>query len=455
MKVIASLIMVIALAWLARWLSADVLTLDAAPQIGAVMSVGLLMLGGWLSGKLFERMQLPGITGYLAFGILVGPFVLNLVAADQILPGVEGAVAPLGFISDLAIALIALTAGGEIHLSWLKGRTRKVMTVLAMHVIILMAFVSTFVILCHNYVPFLADINILTLSVVGLLTGVVMVASSPAVTIAMINDYKADGPLSQMTLVVTVFKDLVLIILFAIVMAVSKGLLDEQASLSGAFLIGVAFELLGSLGVGVVLGLLMALYVEKVGTHLIFFVVGSCLMIALLGEQTIHIPGMDHGVHLEPLLTALAAGMLMQNVWPEKSEPLFESIEATSLPVYCLFFALEAARIDLRVLGGLWMFSLALVAARTCSIWLSVFVGMKLAGLREAWSQKLWLGMISQAGVSLALVGLIAEGFAETPWALPMKETLIGAIFISQVLGPIGFRYALLSSGEGRKPDRN
>ena len=64
MKVVVSLLMVIALAWLARWLSSDVLNLEATPQVGAVMSVGLLMLGGWLSGKLFERIQLPGITGY-------------------------------------------------------------------------------------------------------------------------------------------------------------------------------------------------------------------------------------------------------------------------------------------------------------------------------------------------------------------------------------------------------
>jgi len=76
------------------------------------------------------------------------------------------------------------------------------------------------------------------------------------------------------------------------------------------------------------------------------------------------------------------------------------------------------------------------------------------AGIKEQWGGLLWLGMISQAGVSLVLVTLIADGFSATAWALPLKSALIGAIFINQLIGPLGFRHALVRCGEAGQADR-
>src|SRR5690606_32659188 len=115
---------------------------------------------------------------------------------------------------------------------------------------------------------------------------------------------------------VTVCKDLLLIVAFASVMAVSRTLIDEGSELSPAFLIGVLVQLFGSFLVGGLFGVAMAWYVGRVGAHLPVFVVGCCLLVALIGE--VKLPAAGSLVHLEPLLMALTAGLVMQNVWQAK-----------------------------------------------------------------------------------------------------------------------------------------
>jgi len=451
-RVAASLVLILCIALGVHYLAPPGEDLGETNALRAALSVGLLMLGAWLSGRLFERINMPGITGYLLFGMLAGPSLLGLIPGPQIQSVSHHHPAPLHFVNNIAIALIALTAGGEIHLSWLRGRGRQVFTVLLVHIAVLMGVIIIVMETGPSWIPFMDGQDATTALVIAVLCAVVMVAKSPAVTIAMISDYRASGPLSQMTLVITVFKDLILIVMFATVMAICEGVMKDREAISTGFVLAVAVQLIGSLGVGAVIGFAMAWYVEKVRAHMLLFVIGCCLLTALLGDQQFVIGGQE--THLEPLLMALAAGMLMENVWPQSSRPLFVTIETLSLPIYCLFFAIAGARIDLHTFASLWHVSVALVAVRLGATWLSIWAGLWCAGMREPWTRWLWLGMVSQAGVSLVIVTLIAEGFKQSAWAAPLKEVMIGAIIINQLIGPIGFRHALMTSGEANRGAR-
>ncbi len=454
MKEALGLLCILALAYLVQLAAHPAMIDGSAQPARAVMLVGLLMLGSWISGKLAEKAQIPAITGYLVLGVIVGPEVLGLIDEGMILRTEESGVPPLQFVSDLAIALIALTAGGEIRIPFLKKHFRSVSVILAVHMTVLMVAVAASIWFARNWIPFLAGADNTTILVIATLCAVVMVAKSPSVTIAMINDYDAKGPLSQTALVLIVLMDLLLIAMFSAVMAVSEGVLG-QATISWGFIWAVGLQLIGSLLIGAILGWLMGSYVTHVKAHLPIFLAGSCLFIAVVGEHPFHIPGVDqHPVHFEPLLMALAAGLLLKNRWPEQSRPLFHAVEVTSLPVYCLFFAIAAAEIDLGAFANLWYLSLGIAVARLASTWAGIAWGTRLAGEQSAWAKHLWLGMISQAGVSLVLITVAAEAFSDFAWAEPLEEMVIGAIFINQLFGPILFRHALLKSGEGTAPTR-
>jgi NhaP-type Na+/H+ or K+/H+ antiporter len=64
--------------------------------------------------KTFLKFKLPLITGFLAVGIIAGPYVANLITKD--------AVHNLIFINDISLAFIAFAAGAELYLKELRGQ---------------------------------------------------------------------------------------------------------------------------------------------------------------------------------------------------------------------------------------------------------------------------------------------------------------------------------------------
>ena len=435
MKDVGSLTLLVGAAFAVRWMAGEIGPSNR--HAASLMTLGLLLITAWLVGRLFERIKLPKVTGFLVLGLLTGPAVLGIVGKPQL--------ADLNFVNDLAVSLIAFTAGGEIRLEWLKGQLKRVLILLGIDITVLTAVALALVFGVWGFVPFLRDEDGLTVTVIALLVGSVMIANSPTVVIAMISEYRASGPLSQTTLAITVCKDLVLIVMFACVMAVGRSALGD-AGLSLGFLAAIGVQLFGSFAVGGLAGLIMKWYVSRVTTALPMFVIGAGMLIALIGEVHVSIAGSD--VHLEPLLMALTAGLALANLWPERSEPLFRAIEETSLPVYCLFFALAGAKVDPSAFVTLWYLSLGLYVARLGAVWLGVTVGAHVAGWREPWARRLFTGLVPQAGVSFVLVTVIAAGFGELGWGRAVRDVLIGMIVLNELTGPVAFRYALFSSGE-------
>lgn len=442
MKEAISLILLLGMTLTATYLAGTWSVADHGQTTRTALSVGLLMLGAWLAGQVFDRVALPKISGYLLFGCLVGPYALNLISAEH-------AKEDLTFISDLAVALIALTAGGEIKLSWLRGQFGKVAGITGIELLTVWTLVGGAVYLIEPYVPLFTsatgDVQVTEAKriVLAVLVGLVAAANSPAVVIAMIAEFRANGPVARTTLAVTIFKDMLMVVIFATALAIGRGVASPEVPLDAGFLLAVGIQLIGSLALGALLGVAMAWYVHRVEAHLVIFVIGACMLFAVLGEQVFYVGGAK--THLEPLLMGLAAGVTMQNLWPKQSEPLFESIEHTSLPVYCLFFALAGAKIELGTLATGWAAAMVvgLVIIRAVAVWSSVSVATRLTGFEPEVRRRIWFGFIPQAGIALALAQLIQNAFPEQ-YDVNIENVMIGMIAINELVGPVGFRYALL-----------
>ena len=60
---------------------------------GVALAIGFTLLGAWVAGDGLRRLQLPRLTGYLLFGVLVGPYLGNVInqsmaAQMQVITGV-------------------------------------------------------------------------------------------------------------------------------------------------------------------------------------------------------------------------------------------------------------------------------------------------------------------------------------------------------------------------------
>jgi len=459
-RMVVSILMLCLLVFLAHWLRDPLVELRTM----TALAVGFLMLGAWLVGNVFAAVRLPRVSGYLVFGMVVGPSLWAILQTSNLIPEQaawttalplisDGQVEQMRFIKYLAISLIAITAGGEIRIDWLRGQLGRI-TLLTMANVFgvgLLVFVLAWVLQPVMGIIVTPDpLTTLELVVVLAFLGLIASGNSPSIAIALINECQADGPLSRTTLAVTVCKDLVIIMFFVAMGSIGKGLLDEDAAISGTFLLALGVQLGGSILLGGLLGLVMAWFVDRMRGHLVFFIVVACFLFALLGEQKFNLPGIEQKVYFKPLLMALAAGLTMQNFRPNASAPLFHTIEEMSLPIYCLFFAVAGAELDLSVFTTLSSAAViaAIVAIRMVGVWAIVTATGKYLQLETTWRNKLWLALTPQSGVTLALATLLLASFSDAAWARPLYNLLLGLVAVHAMVGPILYRYALISSGE-------
>ena len=458
---------------------------EAIPSVSPALidtgaGVGLLLLGSWLLGRLLAPMGLPKVMGYLIFGVVCGPGILGIVSSSEM--------EYLVLVNDLAIALIALLAGAEIRVDFLRRSLRAVslITVIEMAAVLVgVTAASMFV------VPRLGLVEgMLPVFLVSLLIGTVLITNSPAVLLAVITELRCRGSMTQISLAVTVCKDLSLVVLFTIVLAIVgtslKGMYGaggagetvgareqtvvqpgDEASVGVESRPGAAGEevgadgtskapektpplalyliqhLGGSIGAGLVVGLAMAWYLHRIDAHLPIFLVFACFGIALMSEA----------LHLEPLIVAVVAGMLMENVWGERLEGFFETVEETSTPVYCVFFAVTGAKVDLGQVGALWHWALALVLIRLVMVWAGTTLAARLAGVEKGTRRWLWTAFVPQAGISMALLLIVESTLKGLPMADGLFTLLVGVIGLNLMLGPLVLSMGLRASGEAGAAD--
>ncbi len=396
---------------------------------GTALACGYLLLSAFLMGSVFKSLRLPRLTGYLATGILVGPQLLNLVSAPM--------VANLQIFNGIATALIALTAGVELDLKAMKPLLRSISWLTAIAICGTILLISLAVFLLRSRLPFLHGLMPLQLAAIALVLGVTMVAQSPAVVVALQSEMEADGPLTRTVLGVVVISDLVVIVLFAIVSSLAKSLLGTKTDAlhtAGA----LAWEILGSGVVGACVGMIISIYLRFVKGRSALFVLAAAFLVAEVGQR----------INLDPLLLALSAGVLIRNL-TAYGRRLQDEIEASSLPVYVVFFAVTGANVHVRELPVVGVPAILLVLTRAAG-----FTGLgrfaaKFAEAPDVVRKFIAFGLMPQAGLALALALLFVKTFPRIGGA---ASTLVfGGVAINELIAPVLYRYALVKSGEAGK----
>ena len=87
------------------------------------LAIGFSLMGASVTGDALRRFRLPRVTGYLLFGVLVGPSLSNLIT--------ESMSAQLQVVTGLATTLIALIAGLTLSVERLGSRFAAIVRVTA------------------------------------------------------------------------------------------------------------------------------------------------------------------------------------------------------------------------------------------------------------------------------------------------------------------------------------
>jgi Kef-type K+ transport system membrane component KefB len=401
-----------------------------ASSVGTSVALGYLLLTGYFVGRIFARFGLPKLTGYIASGIIVGPAALGVVSEQMI--------DSLKLVNGMAIALIALSAGVELELRAMRPLFRSIAMITGIGILGTAVLLALAVVAARPWLPFLADMTAVELAAVAAVLGVVMVAQSPAVVVALKDEMAADGPVSRTVLGVVVIADLVVILLFAFASTAAKAVLGGGSD--GWSTVGtLAWELIGSLAIGAVLGYLLSVYTEKVRAGSALFLLTLAFVIAEVGQR----------LHFDPLLVALAAGILVRNA-TGTGDVVHRTIEESALPVYVLFFAVAGTTLHLDSLRVVGVPAALFVGVRACGLLAGTGLGARLAGADPAVVRYAGFGLLPQAGLALALAMLFAKTFPE--FGVEAGALVMSVVAINEVLAPAAYRVALLRSGEaGRR----
>jgi Kef-type K+ transport system membrane component KefB len=399
---------------------------DDAPGKLTALALGFSLIAAALSGWLVEKIGLPRVTGYLLFGMICGPYLLNIINSQM--------ARELQIINGLAVVLIAFIAGLEMNVQRMRPRLRAMVQLGGISMLTLYAGLFILFWLGWSWLGIASGVTTLQkAAIVGVLTTVVA-SYSPTVTIALITESRASGPLSELTLAVVIMADLVLILVFTLVMQFTRFAFGGSGEV-GLF-VSLSWEIFGSFAFGAAVGALFALYLRYVGRELAVTLLGVCAIIAGVGSQ----------LHIEPLLAALAAGLVVENIAPPRGEMLKEATERGALPVLVVFFAAAGAALQLDALRTIGLVALIVSLVRMALIRAGMKAGAKYARLEPPLSDLVWMGMISQAGVTLGLTLIVAGEYPT--WGTTVQTLSVALIALHQLVGPVLFRAALSRAGE-------
>lgn len=419
------------------------MTLIADPQFWMTAAIfTLLAIASGQIGKYITRWRLPLISGYILAGIVMGPYVLKLLDAQ--------AVVDLRIVDEMALAFIAFSAGTHLYLPDIRHHIKSIGWItLSIAVGVPVAGTAT-IYLLSDMIPFMADMPGSHRLAIAVLAGAILVARSPSSVIAIVNELRAKGPMTQTILSVTMIADVVVIVLFAINSSIADALFTNL-SLNLGFAGLLVVELSLSIGLGVLIGYLLRIIFSRGGstgvrTILILIVgLGVFYLSGWIREMTHEFTGIE--LLLEPLLICMVAGFHLANTTIYRAE--FLNLQAKAGPsIYVAFFTLTGIGLELDVLTKTWFIAIILFFVRIFAIFVSATFGGFVAQATPNMKKFGWMGFITQAGIGLGLAREVSVEFPE--WGVAFATLMIAVIVLNQLLGPPFTKWALQHVGEAR-----
>ena len=190
-----------------------------------LISLSFSLVGGLLMSRLAKKLNLPAVTAYLVAGLLLGPYCIGALNILDIGFNTPEEVTNLDIISQVALGFIAFTIGNEFRLEQLRHMGGQAITVGIVQAVFTTLLVDAALIATHFINPDLISVS----SAITL--GSIAAATAPAATLMVVRQYKADGPLTRLLLLVVAIDDAVGLVLFSASFGVATALESGRVSL--------------------------------------------------------------------------------------------------------------------------------------------------------------------------------------------------------------------------------
>jgi len=398
-------------------------------HLNVLLLLGLALFGGTIGGRIFQKLRIPQVVGYILIGILIGRSGFKIIDNNTI-----EALKPFNYF---ALGLIGFMIGGELKKEVFSRYGKQFM----------------YILLCEGITPFL----LVTLSVgiigsvifeakpfawaLALFLGAIASATDPATSTAVLKEYKTRGPLTTNILGIVALDDGLALLLFAIASSIAGILVGNGIGAGPSIaIIHPLYEIGGAVVIGLLSGLFLSnilrKYVER--EKILAFSISTVLLVS----------GLSLAANVSMLLAVMTLGIVVVNSIPQKSKEVFNLVEGFTSPVYVLFFVLIGAKLkfahlSLPILVIVFVYLLCGMTGKM----MGANIGARLSKAPGTVVKYLPFSLFSQAGVAIGLSILAAQRFPGD-----IGDTLLLIItattFATQILGPPFTKFAVTKAGE-------
>ncbi len=403
-----------------------------------LICLAVALIAGLLLSRFTKMVNLPAVTAYLVAGLLIGPFCLGALKVPGLGFNSLEQVEVLSIVTQTALGFIAFTIGNEFRLSQLKATGKKAITIGVLQAVIATVVVDIVLIALHFCFP-----GVISLPC-AIVLGAIASATAPAATLMVVRQYKADGPMTRLLLLVVAIDDAVGLLLFSVSFGIATALSNGQASVLGV-LVEPMLEIVLSLGLGAVMGWLLN-FVEQffhsrskrmtISVAFVLLTVGLSMVKFRLGP--IHC-----GFSL--LLVCMMTGTVFCNIC-STSEELMNRVDGWTMPLNILFFVISGAELDLNVLANpiTILVGVIYIIARSAGKYYGAQLSCVITRQSRPITNHLGITLLPQAGVALGM----ALTAASLPDGALTRNVVLFAVMIYELVGPALTKRSLLAVGE-------
>jgi NhaP-type Na+/H+ or K+/H+ antiporter len=303
------------------------------------LTLSLMIVIGFALSEIFHRLRLPRVAGMIFAGILLGPYVFNLIAPEVLTISLD--------LRQIALVIILLRAGLSLDLNDLKKVGRPA---------ILLSFLpaSFEIIGVIIFGQILLGLTLLESAILGS----ILAAVSPAIVVPrmlklMEMKQGTKKSIPQMIMAGASVDDIYVIVLFtSFIKMAQEGRFTYDA------LIRLPLAILLGIGVGLAFGFLFVMFFKR-------FHMRDTTKVLLLLSFSLFFVTIEHEFgHIIPysgLLSILAMGIMILSKYQILADRLVKKYEKIWVFAEMLLFVLVGAAVDITMIPYVFLWSIVLI----------------------------------------------------------------------------------------------
>ncbi len=395
-------------------------------EYGTILLIlGISYLAALFISRLIGKLHIPKVTGYLLTGLLLGPSFSRLTGITLFTSEI---LSNLRILSDIALVLILVVIGSQFKGEYLSRWRSRIFIHSGIETTTTLLFVSVSffiyaLITTKSFVQSNQDIFSF-----ALFTGIIAVATAPAVTLLVVREYESEGAVTDIVLALVGLSNLIAIFIFDISVVLLLPIQNPHT-----FLLKILISPLLGIAIGFIISFWAQILESR--TEWLLLLLGGVISSLALART----------FQLDILLCSFAMGMAIANAAP-KSKQLFNAIKGVDYPLYVIFFVIAGANLHLDALVHVGLFGIIYIIMRASGKIIGNYLGARFAPFDRTVCRCIGMSMLAHGGVAIGLANTMVNIWPEI--GNKIQTIILGSVVVFELIGPIAVRQGLVRAGE-------